>query len=92
MAREEVRLDCTGGFVLTMVYRFSRPTGDLDVLEAAPRDAGRAALERGMQGSVLHRKYEIYLDHVGMAHVPGLRRSAHGDISENLQTSSALSS
>lgn len=70
MVREEVRLDCMGGFVVTMVYGFSRPTGDLDVLEAAPRDAGRAVLERGMQGSVLHRKYKIYLDHVGVAHVP----------------------
>jgi hypothetical protein len=69
MAREEVRLDCMGGFVLAMVYGFSRPTGDLDVLQAAPRDAGRAVLERGMQGGALHRKYKIYLDHVGVAHV-----------------------
>jgi hypothetical protein len=67
---EEVRLDCMGGFVVTMVYGFSRPTGDLDVLEIAPRDAGRAMLERGMRGSALHRKYKIYLDHVGVANVP----------------------
>ena len=59
-----------GGFVVTMVYGFSRPTGDLDVLEIAPRDAGRAMLELGMRGSALHRKYKIYLDHVGVAHVP----------------------
>jgi hypothetical protein len=70
VAREEVRLDCMGGFVVSMVYGFSRPTGDLDVLEIAPRDAGRAMLELGMQGSALHRKYKIYLDHVGVAHVP----------------------
>ena len=69
-AREDVRLDCMGGFVVTTVYGFSRPTGDLDVLEIAPRDAGRAVLELGMQGSALHRKYKIYLDHVGVAHVP----------------------
>ena len=67
---EEVRLDCMGGFVVTMVYGFSRPTGDLDVLEIAPRDAGCAMLELGMRGSALHRKYKIYLDHVGVAHVP----------------------
>ena len=59
-----------GGFVVTMVYGFSRPKGDLDVLEIAPRDAGRAMLELGMRGSALHRKYKIYLDHVGLAHVP----------------------
>jgi hypothetical protein len=39
---EEVRLDCMGGFVVTTVYGFSRPTGDLDVLEIA-RNAGGAA-------------------------------------------------
>lgn len=68
--REEVRLDCMGGFVVTMVYGFSRSTGDLDVLEIAPRKAGRPMLELGMQGGPLHRKYKIYLDHVGVAHVP----------------------
>jgi len=68
--REEVRLDCVGGFVATMVYGFSRTTRDLDVLEIAPRDAGRPMLELGMQGGALHKKYKIYLDHVGVAHVP----------------------
>jgi hypothetical protein len=27
-------------------------------------------LELGMQGGLLHKKYKIYLDHVGVAHVP----------------------
>jgi hypothetical protein len=67
---EEVRLDCMGGFVITMVYGFSRPTGDLDVLEIAPREASRPMLELGMEGGLLHQKYKIYLDHVGVAHVP----------------------
>jgi hypothetical protein len=66
----EVRLDCMGGFVVTMVYGFSRPTADLDVLEIAPREAGKAMLELGMQGGPLHKKYKIYLDPVGVAHVP----------------------
>jgi hypothetical protein len=56
-----------GGFVITTVYGFSRPTGDLDVLEIAPRDAGRVMLELGMRDGALHRKYKIYLDHVGVA-------------------------
>jgi hypothetical protein len=67
---EDIRLDCMGGFVVSMVYGFSRPTGDLDVLEIAPREAGRQTLELGMQGGSLHKKYRIYLDHVGVAHVP----------------------
>jgi hypothetical protein len=33
-------------------------------------DAGRPVLELGMQGGALHKKYKIYLDHVGVAHVP----------------------
>ncbi len=44
----EVRLDCMGGFVVTMVHGFSRPTADLDVLEIAPREAGKAMLELGV--------------------------------------------
>jgi len=70
MAHEDVRLDCMGGFVVTMVYGFSRPTGDLDVLEIAPAEVGRSMLELGMRGGALHRKYKIYLDQVGVAHVP----------------------
>ena len=67
---EDIRLDCMGGFVVSMVYGFSRPTGDLDVLEIAPREAGRPMLELGIQGGPLHKKYKLYLDHVGVAHVP----------------------
>src|SRR5271165_7538013 len=67
---EEVRLDCMGGFVVTMVYGCSRPTGDPDVLEIAPAEVGRSMLALGMRGGSLHKKYKIYLDHVGVAHVP----------------------
>jgi Nucleotidyltransferase of unknown function (DUF6036) len=67
---EDLRLDCMGGFVISMVYGFSRPTADLDVLEIAPREAGRPMLELGRQGGLLHKKHKVYLDHVGVAHVP----------------------
>jgi hypothetical protein len=59
-----------GGFVVTMVYGFSRTTGDLDVLEIDPAAAGRSMLKLGMQGGPLHNKYHIYLDRVGVAKVP----------------------
>jgi Nucleotidyltransferase of unknown function (DUF6036) len=68
--KEAVRLDCMGGFVVTMVYGFSRPTADLDALEIVPKAAGLALLELGMQGGPLHKKYKIYLDRVGVAKVP----------------------
>ena len=66
----DVRLDCMGGFVVTVVYGFARPTADLDVLEIAPREAGRPMLALGMHGGSLHKKYKLYLDPVGVAHVP----------------------
>jgi hypothetical protein len=34
---EDIRLDRMGGFVISMVYGFPRPPGDLDVFEMAPR-------------------------------------------------------
>lgn len=81
---EEVRLDCMGGFVVSMVYGFSRPTGDLDVLEIAPREAGRPMLELGMQGGALHKRYKIYLDFVGVAHVPENYEDRLTEISPNV--------
>lgn len=59
-----------GGFVVTLVYGFSRATADLDVLEIAPAAAGRSMLELGKQGGPLHKKYKVYLDRVGVAKVP----------------------
>jgi hypothetical protein len=34
-----VRLDCIGGFVVTLLYGLERPTADIDVIELAPRAA-----------------------------------------------------
>jgi hypothetical protein len=67
---EETRLDCMGGFVVTIFYGFSRETSDLDVLLIAPREQGKPLLELGAQGGSLHKKYKVYLDHVGVAKVP----------------------
>ena len=69
-ATKEVRMDCMGGFVMTLVYGFSRTTGDLDVLELVPQDVGKPLLELGMEGGPLHKKHKIYLHHVAVANVP----------------------
>jgi hypothetical protein len=80
-----------GGFVVTIVYGFSRPTADLDVLETAPRDAGKAMLALGVRGGRLHKKYKIYLDLVGVAQrTRGLWGTDDRDISQDLQTSAPL--
>jgi len=69
-ATAETRLDCMGGFVVTQLYGFSRETSDLDVLMIAPGEQRNAMLELAAQGSVLHRKYKVYLDYVTVAKVP----------------------
>ena len=82
-----------GGFVFTMVYGFSRPTGDLDALEIIPKAAGLALLELGMQGGPLHKKYKIYLDRVGVAKVPEDYESRLArNIPEDVQAPSAIRS
>jgi len=50
-----VSLHCIGGFVVTMLYGLGRTTGDLDVLEVAPKSAGDAFAKVAMQGGELHR-------------------------------------
>lgn len=69
-ATAETRLDCMGGFVVRMQYGFSRETSDLDVLVIAPREQQAALLELGARGGLLHKKYKVYLDYVGVAKLP----------------------
>jgi hypothetical protein len=70
LADATVRLDCIGGFVVTLLYGLDRPTADVDVIELAPHDAGLKLLQLGMRGGPLHEKHCIYLDRVAVAAVP----------------------
>ncbi len=65
-----VRLDCIGGFVVTLLYGLERPTADVDVIELAPCAAAETLMELGMRDGPLHRKYRIYLDRVAVATIP----------------------
>jgi len=69
-ATGETRLDCMGGFVVTLLYGLPRATADLDVLLIAPGEQRAPLLELGVRGGALHRKYKIYLDFVSVARVP----------------------
>lgn len=69
-AGEEVRFDCTGGFVITELYGLARATSDLDALVIVPRDQAELLVAAGRQGSRLHKKYGVYLDHVTIASCP----------------------
>ncbi len=60
-----------GGFVVTFLYGFSRPTADLDVLVMITKDERFSALVKlGGRGSGLHKKYGVYLDCVTVSKVP----------------------
>jgi hypothetical protein len=52
-----VRLDCIGGFVVTLLYGLERPTADVDVIELAPHAAAEIMMELGIRGGPLHQKY-----------------------------------
>jgi hypothetical protein len=65
-----VRLDCIGGFVVTMLYGLDRPTADVDVLEIAPLSAALIFDQVAMQDGELHRKYGVYLDGVTVVQAP----------------------
>jgi hypothetical protein len=53
-----------------MLYGLSRTTGDLDVLEIAPKSAGNAFAKIAMQGGELHQRYKVCLHQVGVAQPP----------------------
>jgi hypothetical protein len=69
-ATDLVRLDCSGGFVVTQLYGFVRATADIDVLAIAPNDQAKRLLEGAGRRSKLHKKFGIYLEQVGVATYP----------------------
>lgn len=70
LATETVRMECIGGFVVTVLYGLSRATADVDVLEITPRSAADAFSEVAMLGGPLFEKYGLYLDRVTVAQPP----------------------
>lgn len=65
-----VNLHCLGGFVLTALYGIPRYTGDLDYVEAKPREAANDVEKIGGRGSPLSKKYKLFLQNVGIADLP----------------------
>jgi len=66
---EELTLHCLGGFVMTMVYGLDRSTADVDVLPIGTT-VGQSLTSLAGQGSILHKRYGVYLQVVGVAAVP----------------------
>ena len=67
---EPVELHCIGGFVVSLLYGMPRPTADVDFLTVAPHTETRHLLELAGHGSALHKKFGLYLQHVGVASLP----------------------
>ena len=68
---DEFHFHCKGGFVVTVLYGFSRTTSDFDVLVMVTTDKRLAALvEFGGRGSTLHENHGVYPDCVTVAQVP----------------------
>lgn len=66
----EVQLRCLGGFAITMLYELPRPTEDVDFLSTVPYEEMQILLKLGGQGSPLHKKHKVYLQHVTEASPP----------------------
>ena len=65
---DETHLHCLGGFVVTVVYGSTRETSDIDSLTLVRYPAG--LYEYAGIGSNLFKKYDVYLDPVGIATLP----------------------
>ena len=65
-----VELHCLGGFVVTVVYGIARDTDDLDALAVVPGDEMAPLLEIAGLGSELSRKFQLFVEQVGVADYP----------------------
>jgi Nucleotidyltransferase of unknown function (DUF6036) len=61
---------CIGGFVISQYYGFARETADLDLLTVVPTEMAEIVASLAGEGSPLHKKYRVYVDHVGVASFP----------------------
>src|ERR1700730_10021278 len=62
---EEVCLYFVGGFAVTIQYGLPRQTGDVDVLSIVPTTQVAPVRALSGQGSILHTKYHVYIQHMG---------------------------
>jgi hypothetical protein len=65
-----IELRCLGGFVVTQHYGIGRETSDIDFLTLIAQSPEDDVERLAGLGSELHRKYRLYMQHVGIATVP----------------------
>ncbi len=67
---KETWLHCLGGFVVTTLWGAPRVTSDIDALTIGPRSEHKLILDMAGKGAELHRRYNLYIDHVAVATYP----------------------
>jgi hypothetical protein len=65
-----VVVNCIGGFAIAMLYGLPRPTIDVDCLSVVPAEETAPLQSLAGEGSALHKKHGVYLQHVGIVTVP----------------------
>ena len=65
--RGSIELRCLGGFVVTQHYGIGRETSDIDFLTVIAQSPEDDIERLAGLGSELHRKYGLYMQHVGIA-------------------------
>jgi hypothetical protein len=63
-------LHCFGGFIVAEYYGLTRPTADIDVIEAVGAASLKTLAEVAGKGSDLEKTHHVYLDIVTVAAVP----------------------
>jgi hypothetical protein len=63
---QATEIHCFGGFVVSELYGFDRPTADVDILETTNGTDPATLARLAGQGSELHRRHKIYLDVVAI--------------------------
>jgi hypothetical protein len=66
----QVELRCFGGFVVAQHYGLGRETSDIDFVAAITESRADDLEHLAGMHSRLHRKYRLYLQHVGIATPP----------------------
>jgi hypothetical protein len=70
LLKGSVELRCLGGFVVTQQYGVGRETSDIDFLSVIAQSPDDNIETLAGLGSMLHRKYRLYMQHVAVATPP----------------------
>ena len=70
LLREEVRVHCIGGFVVSLFYGLPRPTADVDYFAAVPYRCVNDLQALARPGSVLAKRHKLYFQHFPAISLP----------------------